>query len=90
MSRDSRSRTAGKGLYRLELEGLGECARMLPSAGDAYPFIDRTMYEMLGFEPAYETLPSKADFLARQRQRPIAETRCERFWETGVSSPVGA
>lgn len=46
-----------KGLFRTTLPVLGECARVDMSAGDAAPYLEKSMYEMLGFEPRFETLP---------------------------------
>jgi hypothetical protein len=33
-------------------------------AGDAAPYLEREMYVMLGFQPAFETLPRKDAALA--------------------------
>lgn len=49
-----------KGLFRTELPGIGECARVDMRAGDAAPYLEREMYAMLGFEPAFELLPRKS------------------------------
>lgn len=49
-----------KGIYRIELPGLGECARVHPNAGDAGPFLERPAYETLGFQPPYEQLREAA------------------------------
>jgi hypothetical protein len=46
-----------KGIFRTTLPGLGECARVDMSAGDAAPYLDRDMYCLLGFEPRFELLP---------------------------------
>lgn len=48
-----------KGLFRTDLPGIGECARVDMRAGDAAPYLEREMYVMLGFQPAFETLPRK-------------------------------
>ncbi|VWX51634.1 hypothetical protein [Novosphingobium sp. 9U] len=53
------TRSVRKGLFRTELPGIGECARVDMRAGDAAPYLDREMYVILGFEPAYENLPHK-------------------------------
>jgi hypothetical protein len=59
-----------KGLFRTNLPGIGECARVDMRAGDAAPYLEREMYVMLGFEPAFEMLPSKdADFARSARAR---------------------
>ncbi|WP_168176440.1 hypothetical protein [Novosphingobium sp. PC22D] len=55
-----------KGLFRTELPGIGECARVDMSAGDAAPYLERKMYEMLGFRPAFESLPERAVTLQPQ------------------------
>lgn len=48
-----------KGLFRTVLPGIGECARVDMRAGDAAPYLEREMYVMLGFQPAFETLARK-------------------------------
>ncbi|MEE4450169.1 hypothetical protein [Novosphingobium resinovorum] len=48
-----------KGLFRTSLPGLGECARVDMSAGDAAPFLEREMYVQLGFEPSFDQLPER-------------------------------
>jgi hypothetical protein len=48
-----------KGLFRTNLPGLGECARVDMSAGDAAPYLEREMYDLLGFEPRFELLPER-------------------------------
>ena len=53
------NRSVRKGLFRTEVPGIGECARVDMRAGDAAPYLDREMYVMLGFEPAFENLPRK-------------------------------
>lgn len=50
---------ARKGLFRTVLPGLGECARVDMSAGDAAPFLEREMYTLLGFEPHFDLLPEQ-------------------------------
>ncbi|WP_082456553.1 hypothetical protein [Novosphingobium sp. Leaf2] len=58
-----------KGLFRTSLPGLGECARVDMSAGDAAPYLERDMYVLLGFEPRFELLPEKpASATAAPRQ----------------------
>lgn len=52
-------RSVRKGLFRTEIPGIGECARVDMRAGDAAPYIDRDMYRILGFQPAFDTLPLK-------------------------------
>jgi len=59
--------TARKGIFRTSLPGLGECARVDMSAGDAAPFLERNMYILLGFEPSFDELPERcADTEAAQ------------------------
>jgi hypothetical protein len=53
-----------KGLFRTNLPGIGECARVDMRAGDAAPYLEREMYVMLGFQPAFEMLPRKEASLA--------------------------
>lgn len=53
------TRSVRKGLFRTELPGIGECARVDMRAGDAAPYLEREMYVILGFEPAFENLPHK-------------------------------
>lgn len=48
-----------KGLFRTKLPGLGECARVDMSAGDAAPFLERDMYILLGFQPSFDLLPEQ-------------------------------
>ena len=52
-----------RGLYRCSIPGVGECARTHASAGDASPFLDRETYENLFFEPAFDELPSRAEYM---------------------------
>lgn len=54
-----------KGLFRTTLPGLGECARVDMSAGDAAPFLERDMYVMLGFQPRFDQLPEEASSSGR-------------------------
>jgi hypothetical protein len=49
-----------KGLFRTVLPGIGECARVDMRAGDAAPYLEREMYVMLGFQPAFENLPERS------------------------------
>ncbi|MFC0203926.1 hypothetical protein [Novosphingobium soli] len=59
-----------KGIFRTHLPGLGECARVDMSAGDAAPFLEREMYVLLGFQPSFEQLPEqRAD--AAPASRPL-------------------
>jgi hypothetical protein len=69
MSRIVRGRSK-RGIYRLELPALGECARVDRAAGDAYPYLEREMYETLGFWPKFEDLPAQSED-DRQRHKPL-------------------
>jgi hypothetical protein len=59
-----------KGLFRTTLPGLGECARVDMSAGDAAPYLEREMYVLLGFEPKFDLLPENPKAYART-DRPL-------------------
>lgn len=48
-----------KGIFRTRLPGLGECARVDMSAGDAAPYLEREMYDLLGFQPRFDQLPER-------------------------------
>ncbi|WP_156842400.1 hypothetical protein [Novosphingobium aquimarinum] len=48
-----------KGIFRTELPGIGQCARVDMRAGDAAPYLEKSMYELLGFQPPFETLPTR-------------------------------
>ena len=56
-----------KGLFRTKLPGLGECARVDMSAGDAAPYLERDMYVLLGFQPGFEQLPAENHLLVCRR-----------------------
>lgn len=59
-----------KGLFRTSLPVLGECARVDMSAGDAAPYLERAMYDMLGFEPPFRELPERQGaYLGDRRYR---------------------
>lgn len=66
-----------KGLYRIELPGQGEYVRTHLSAGDAAPFLERDAYEALSFQPPYDALPSKEEYLSRTTRSRIPEGRFE-------------
>lgn len=62
--------TVRKGIFKTRLPGLGECARVDMSAGDAAPYLERDMYVLLGFEPSFDQLPEQcAD--AKPASRPL-------------------
>ena len=69
-----------KGLYRMRLSELGECARVHPSAGDAAPFLDRATYELLSFQPPFDALPRKQEFERRLPNSRLPRLRCEESW----------
>ena len=54
------TRSVRIGLYRTVLPGIGECARVDMRAGDAAPYLERAMYELLDFKPSFEYLPQKS------------------------------
>ena len=73
-----------QGLFRLSLQGIGEVARVHPSAGDAGPFLDRESYELLDFTPAFDLLPGREEY---RRHTPLdhwMENRCEDSWSEAV------
>jgi hypothetical protein len=55
------TRSVRKGLYRTILPGIGACARVDMRAGDAAPYLERAMYEQLGFEPSFDLLPEQVE-----------------------------
>lgn len=61
-----RTQPIRRGLYRTVDPVLGECARTDPKSGDGYPFLIRSLYEMLGFVPAFDTLPTQPEFDSRK------------------------
>ena len=63
-----------KGLFRTVLPGLGECARVDMSAGDAAPFLELDMYTLLGFQPDFDELP---------RQDAVRKPFDQPRWQTG-------
>ena len=69
MGQSMRSRSR-RGIYRVRLPGLGECARVDHSAGDAFPYLERSMYDALGFWPAFDKLPPQSD-ADRRRHKPL-------------------
>lgn len=50
-----------RGLFRTIDTFLGECARVHEDAGDAFPYLLPDLYRRLGFTPAYEDLPFRAE-----------------------------
>lgn len=69
MSQFTRTRSR-RGIYRLDLPGIGPCARVDRSAGDAFPYLERGMYKELGFWPAFEDLPPQSES-DRRRHKPL-------------------
>jgi hypothetical protein len=59
-----------RGIYRLELPVIGECARVDHAAGDAYPYLEREMYEALGFWPQFDKLPAQTE-ADRNKHKPL-------------------
>jgi len=58
-----------RGFFRAEVAGIGECARVSAAAGDAGPYLEREMYELLQFNPPFERLPSREEFEAQRGWR---------------------
>jgi len=62
-----------RGLYRFDDPILGEAARVHKSAGDAGPYLSRYLYELLEFEPQYDSLPTRDEHKRRRHAvRPAA------------------
>lgn len=72
--------TARRGLYRCTIPGMGECARTHASAGDASPFLDRLTYEALAFEPSFDSLPSREDYLGSSPEMRYPIRNCDLVW----------
>jgi len=77
-----------KGLYRLVLKDVGDCARTSEWEGDAAPFLDRVTYEYLGFQPPFDTLPSKPEYTKRIAAHHIPILRCEEALSAEPSAPM--
>ncbi len=73
-----------KGLFRLSLRGLGEVARVHPGAGDAGPYLDRDAYELLNFDPAFDTLPSRDEYRKTAPPKHWMKSRSEDYWSEHV------
>ena len=54
------------GLYRTHDRLLGACVRVSWSAGDAAPVLKREIYEELGGEPSYDSLPEREAYMQRR------------------------
>jgi hypothetical protein len=67
LRRETMTKSVKIGLYRTVLPGIGECARVDMRAGDAAPYLDRDMYESLGFEPPFDSLAYKPDNWPRKK-----------------------
>ena len=68
------------GLFRLDVEGQGEFARVHMAAGDAAPYVERDIYELLRFQPPFATLPSAAEYRRRSPARRWPLRRCDDLW----------
>lgn len=79
MKKRLRNSEARRGIYRLELPTLGECARVSYAAGDAYPYLEKQMYEALGFWPDFDELPAQSE-ADRHRYR--------QFWSSSTLEAV--
>ena len=55
------TRRSRMGLYRTNLQTIGECARVDEAAGDAAPYLPRALYEALHFSPRFDHLPLAED-----------------------------
>jgi len=73
-----------KGLYRFVLPDVGECARTHLLAGDGAPFLERSVYEALHFQPPFDTLPTRDEYKARHRARRYPVKPFERIWPQDV------
>ena len=63
---DERDQPVRRGLYRFNDPILGEAARVHKSAGDAGPYLSRYLYELLEFEPQYDSLPTLEEHRRRR------------------------
>ena len=70
-----------RGLFRLELPGLGECARAHLLAGDAAPYLERGAYEALGFLPPFDALPSEAEYWSLPADIRTQPKRYDVYWK---------
>jgi hypothetical protein len=61
---DTQSCSRKLGLYRIHVDGIGECAVVHRDAGDGAPFLQRDLYEALHFSPPFDALP----FIAEHEQ----------------------
>jgi len=66
-----------RGLFRLKLPGLGECARTHLHAGDAAPYLDRSAYEVLGFDPPFDALPTEEEYWRLDPAVRVQRKRCD-------------
>ncbi len=69
-----------KGLYRFVLPHLGECARTHLRAGDGAPFLERSVYEALQFQPAFDALPTHDEYRIGHPVSNSSARRYEQFW----------
>ena len=69
-----------RGLYRFSLPDVGECARTHALAGDASPFLDRSTYEALLFDPPFEKLPTREAYLAADQTQRYPIRKCDLLW----------
>ena len=73
-----------RGLYRMSDPILGEAARVHKSAGDAAPYLSRYLYELLDFEPAFDSLPT-----LREYKRPARTPAAKRLLDPAALQPMG-
>jgi hypothetical protein len=69
------------GIYRFTFLGGVECARTHASAGDASPFLDRDTYEALSFDPPFETLPTRDQYMHADRTARYPIRLCDLVWQ---------
>ena len=62
-----------QGLYRTVDPMLGDCARVHWLAGDGAPYLKREIYEVVQFQPLFESLPTKEEYDLQRRTH--AESR---------------
>ncbi len=71
-----------RGLYRFIFPGGVECARTHALAGDASPFLDRDTYGALSFEPPFESLPTREEYIRTERALRYPIRSCDLIWQT--------
>jgi hypothetical protein len=54
--------TCRQGLYRTVDVLVGDCAFTHWGMGDAHPFVPKEIYDAIGFEPRFDSLPTQAEY----------------------------